>query len=102
MRQQDFTKKEAERLHAQRRLQERYGIALSGKEYKGVIRCITSSTRTNPTATLIERQSQRVSVWLVPFRDTVLKAVFDVNRSEIITFLPHENYTENYNDQLAA
>jgi hypothetical protein len=88
-----LTKKQSERIHAQRRLQERYGLSVSGREYKGIIRLIANSTRTNPTARLVERQSQRVSVWDVLWEDKTLRAVYDKFRGEIVTFLP---ITEEY------
>lgn len=94
-----FGKKLAKRVHAQRRLEERYGVSLSGKAYKEVVRCITYSTRTNPTANLIERQSQRVSVWEVPYNGNMLKAVYDQYRKEIVTFLP---WTEQCQELIAA
>jgi len=81
-------KKLSERVHAQRRLSERYGISLSGKAYKEIIRLISGSTRTNPTADFIERRSQRVSIWEVPYDGRKLKAVYDQTRREIVTFLP--------------
>ena len=83
-----FTKKQGERIHAQRRLEERYGITLSGKAYKSVVLSIANSTRTNPTARLIERSSQRVSVWEVLYNGEPLRAVYDQYRREIVTFLP--------------
>ncbi len=94
-----MTKKQSERAHAQRRLVERYGISLSGREYKNVVRLIANSTRTNPTARLIEQQSQRVSVWEVSWQGNNLVAVFDKFRQEIITFLPVEVY---FPDRIAA
>lgn len=94
----EFTKKLAERVHAQARLEELYGISLSGKEYKAVIRSISESTRTNPTARLIERTSQRVSVWEVPYNGQFLKAVYDGKRKEIITF----KQSQNNHEQLMA
>jgi hypothetical protein len=94
-----MTKKQSERAHAQQRLAERYGLVVSGKEYKGIVRLIAESSKTNPTARLIEYQSQRVSVWEVPWNDIMLKAVFDKFRQEIVTFLPLQS---NYVEQMAA
>ena len=65
----------------------------------GIVCIIANSTRSIPTATLLERQSQRVSVWALPYNGTLLKAVYDCFHNEIITFL---TFTQQNEELMAA
>jgi hypothetical protein len=40
------------------------------------------------TATFLQRESNRVTMWSIDYRDRKLLAVYDTSRQTIITFLP--------------
>ena len=79
-----LTKSQAERRHARRRAQERYGLEFNGTMNKAIIAQIQSGK-----ATFVEKQSHRVSVWDVQIEDGALaRIVYDRERKQVVTFLP--------------
>lgn len=79
-----FTKKQAERIHAQRRLAERFGN-ISVKDVKQAIKSGQSK--------FIKAQSNRVIHRAVEIHGVKMIAVWDKRRKEVITVL-YENYNE--------
>lgn len=75
-------KDKQQRQHAKFRALQHFGVDLSNKEYDDLVSQIT-----NGTAKFIEKQSDRVSVFLVVMRGTAVKAIFDKKRNTIVTFL---------------
>lgn len=78
------TKSISERIHAKRRAFERYGLSLVKRDIQEICRQIEA----RKDASLISRQSLRVSHWEVLFRNTTLHVVYDKRRDMVITFLP--------------
>jgi len=79
-------KKSAQRIHFRRRSLQRYGISLGSEEQKeiaGIIR--------NGKALFVSRISARLSVFMVYYRDTELKVVYDSFRHSLATALPLED-----------
>ncbi|HEX7277887.1 MAG TPA: hypothetical protein VF244_10975 [Acidimicrobiales bacterium] len=77
------TKRDAERLHARIRARERYGIELGEASRSAIIRSIQTGT-----STIVERQTNRVSVHDVDLDGQVVRVVYDRARKELVTFLP--------------
>lgn len=80
-----FTKKEAQKLHALKRLKERYGIEQNSKFLGEIIGKIK-----NGEATLLEKQSNRVFVCKLEINNLDYFVVYDNNRESVVTFLTAE------------
>lgn len=78
------------RSHAKRRAAERYGIFLGKEEQGRIVKDIQEGK-----ATLLEKQSLRVSVWEVKVEGKIIPVCFDKKRQAIITCLPQE-YMNNF------
>ena len=78
-----LTKSQAERQHARRRASERYGIDFNSHSNKALITQIQ-----NGTATFVQKQSHRISVWDVWIQGVTARVVYDKDRKQIVTFLP--------------
>ncbi len=76
-------KKEAQRIHFEKRSLQRVGIILNRKE---IIRKIH-----NQELEFIERQSNRVSLFRLIHEGTAYKVVYDKERKQIVTIL-YENW----------
>lgn len=85
MRHQNMTKKEAQRLHSIGRGAERYGMKLSGTDLGKICGLIQTSQ-----STLVEKQSNRISVHLVTYNGEQIPVVYDKKRKSIATVLPKE------------
>ena len=73
------------RIHAKRRLSERYGIAVNRVGLAEIVILIQSGK-----AKFLERQSNRVTVWDVTFRGQQIRVVYDTHRHAVVTALPVE------------
>jgi len=71
------------RIHAKRRLSERYGIAVDRVGLAEIVILIQAGK-----SRFVERQSNRVTVWDVPFRGQVVRVVYDTMRHAVVTALP--------------
>lgn len=76
-------KRKCQIKHAKKRAVQRYGLELSRIDVAQIIETIQRNG-----AQFIERQSNRVTVWSVPFEDRNLKVVYDKMRKSIVTCLP--------------
>ena len=76
-------KKLSERVHAKRRLVERYGLELNRRELRELVSQIQEAK-----ATHIETQSNRVSLWRVSHGTIEIVVVYDKKRGTIVTALP--------------
>jgi len=87
MRRRKRSKKTQQTLvrHAGLRAAQRYGIFFGNEENDEAVRQIQRGE-----ATLIEKQSIRVSVWKVVIHDKEIPVCYDANRKSIITCLPPE------------
>lgn len=82
-------KKKAQKIHASRRLEQRYGIdGFSG--ISEAIRKIQSGE-----AEFIKRHSLRVTIWAIQMDNQEVIAVYDKQRKMIMTFLPDRSRLED-------
>lgn len=65
---------------------ERYGERINRHDIREIVGMIRSGDIKQ--ATRIEKQSLRVSVWVVVFRSKEMKVVYDSKRATIVSFLP--------------
>lgn len=101
------TKKDNERFHATRRLDERYGLRLT-QYMRDFFRCAVKSNG----AFFVRRQSNRVSIFDIVYRvhagDTddpfrvgevvTIRFAYDRNRREVITMLPRDEEEQELQD----
>ncbi len=82
------TKKKMQMQHAKRRAVERFGLHLRPDAYEELRLMVR---RPEPgKAVFLKRQSNRVTVWALFFKDRWLAAVYDSHRKTIVTILPEE------------
>ena len=79
-----MNKEQSQRIHARKRLRERFGIAISEEQYAQLVRNIQNSSK----ATFIRRQSQRVTLWEIEIEKKIMVAVYDKWRKTIVTCFP--------------
>ncbi len=72
-----------EREHAKLRLHQRYGIVTNRFGLAELVKEIQAGR-----ATFVQRQSNRVTVFDVPFRGQTVRCVYDKMRHSIVTALP--------------
>jgi hypothetical protein len=80
-----MTKSESLRRHAKKRARERYQLDINKFAYKSLVDDILSGR-----AQKIERQTHRVTTYLIQIEGAQYPIAFDKLRKEIITFLPQE------------
>lgn len=76
-------KKLAQRVHAKRRAEQRYGISMNRDSLRQLIVQIQAGK-----ARVLERQSLRVSVLELCIDGNPIPLVYDHKRKTIVTFLP--------------
>ncbi len=79
------TKCHAERIHAKRRAEERYGVTLNKHDYKEISKSIMRGEQA-----VLKRQSLARTIYLIDYQGQQLKAVYDKKRHQVVTFLPIE------------
>ena len=77
------SKASCQRRHAKRRAQERYGLTLNRAELERLVRRIQHGE-----ATVLERQSHRISVFGLIVQGVSVRVVYDAKRKTIVSFLP--------------
>lgn len=78
-----FTKADGERIHAGRRLWERYQIVYTDQLRNSLIKCIK-----NGNSSVSTKSSNRKIIHHLIHSGTMLILVYDKKRGEIVTFLP--------------
>ncbi len=78
------SKKIGQRIHAKRRCFARYGISITSRQIKQIVRKIQLQI----DATMLHRVSNRRSIWKVYYLELEIIVVYDSGRSNIATFLP--------------
>jgi hypothetical protein len=76
------TKKRCQQIHAANRARERFGINLSQNDQQEICRMIRDGE-----ASFVRKDSNRVSVFDVLFKEYVIRAVYDKHRHSIATVL---------------
>lgn len=84
----------AQREHFKRRIAERCGITVNRHTYRDIIEAIQDNR-----ATFVEKQSNRISVWLLEVQGVQVKVVYDKQRKTLVTALTPEMDT-NLRDEL--
>ena len=74
-----------QRVHAKKRLYERYGFEVNRQEYKEICEKVRSND-----GWFLKRLTGRLSLWLVCFKGEYLFTVYDKHRKQITTFLTLE------------
>lgn len=74
-----------QRIHAKRRLYERYGFDVNKTEYEKICNKIKSND-----GWYLKKLTNRLSLWLVLFKEEYLFTVYDKHRGQIATFLTLE------------
>lgn len=82
-----MTKAESQRIHAHRRLIERFGIYISNEGYQNIIMMIQSTPRPD-SIVFLDRTNARLTRWLVEYDSKKMVCVYDKRRKTIVTFLP--------------
>ena len=72
--------------HAYHRLKQRYGLTMSRALHAEIVECIQKGN-----AEVLEKQSNRVSLFMVEVRNTEIKIVYDKIRKQVITVLPQDD-----------
>lgn len=83
------SKKKCQQKHVMRRARERFSIHLSESDYLAIVDLIQDNK-----GIFIERQSHRITVWLVKYNGTNMIAVYDKERGTIATVLPLHYYKD--------
>lgn len=83
--------------HANRRCKERFGVSLKKEEQQEVIKLIQRHE-----AVFVERQSNRITVWDVLYKNTDMRVVYDTSRKVIVTVLFRERERIDENGQGSA
>ena len=78
-----MNKKKASTVHLKRRFYERYNLEITNQDIKEMVRKIQ-----NQQAEFIERQSNRITIWKLQFRDKDYTIVYDKVRKSIVTVFP--------------
>lgn len=82
----------AQRIHAKRRASERYGLDLNKEKYDQLCEFARS-------ATVLERQSNRLTVRRIMMDGSPIRVVYDASRHQIVTFLPQKR--RDFEDDLS-
>lgn len=81
-------KDRAQRVHAKRRIEERFGLTLNRQTYFHLVKRIQTGR-----ATFIGRQTNRVKLYEIEYQGVVMRVVYDNIRHNIVTFLPQKGGT---------
>ena len=82
-----LSKSQSQRIHAKSRAISRYDIDFNREDLNQIVSLIQKGK-----GILVERQSLRITIWLVKYKNEILYTVYDSTRKNIVTFLPIEDY----------
>lgn len=94
--QHTVNKSQAQRIHAKRRAEERYGLALNRQDLRDVADSIQRGD-----AVHVQTTSNRTSVHDVKHKGIKVRVVYDRIRHNVVTFLPLGDNTNTSVAQLA-
>jgi len=78
-----------QRNHSKRRFRQRYGIDFNQQMRQEFRRLIQSNQ-----CVLVEKQSNRISIWDVTYEGNVYRIVYDKQRKNVVTVLPELQITK--------
>ena len=87
-----MSKKTCQRIHAKRRLEERFGLTINRHQMRELVQQIHAGR-----AEHLETQSNRISIKAIMLNDRKIAVVYDCSRQTIVTFLPQEALEEYEN-----
>lgn len=79
-----MSKQKQIKRHLRKRLNQRFETRLTKDLHNNIVRQIQKGL-----AEFVERQSNRVTLWLVEIEGETIKAVYDSKRKQIVTVLFH-------------
>lgn len=93
-------KKQNQEAHAIKRIRERYGFKLDHRDYKNL--CGLIKQKDGSGSEYIGKQSNRLTLHRLTYRDTTLVVVYDRIRHQVVTALPPDckelqDYADQYN-----
>lgn len=87
-----LTKLQSQRIHAKRRIEQRFGIQINRHDIREIVNLIQTNR-----AKFIEKQSNSRSLFSLVFKDNLLYVIYDKTRKNICTFLTEEMIKERRN-----
>lgn len=81
-----MSKRDAQKSHFRRRVFERYSLQINEGEYDFLVSRIRKNDKA--VVTFLTKQSNRLSVHLINYRNTEFVAVYDKLRKSLVTALP--------------
>jgi hypothetical protein len=85
------TKRESQIYHAKKRARQRFGLNLSEHQLEELARDVQAQK-----FKFLERQSQRITVWLATIEEMEVVVVYDNKRQSVTTLIPYEWWKENH------
>jgi hypothetical protein len=92
MRDHQFSKSQAQRVHARKQFRRRKNINFTDALHDEAVNRIRNG---DPGVRLVERSSNRVSIWQVVVEGRDCRVVYDRKRRNIVTVLP-ERWNADY------
>lgn len=81
-----MSKRDSQKSHFRRRVYERYGLTINEGEYNFLVSCIKSNKK--DVVQFLMRQSNRITVHLLTYKDIQVVGVYDKIRKSLVTALP--------------
>ena len=84
------SKSNTQKYHLRKRFQERYGLNIGKDTIDRFIRMIQKNE-----CNFVEKQSDRISIWDIPYEDNTFRVVYDKCTKNIVTVFPSEKLIIN-------
>jgi hypothetical protein len=81
-----MSKRDTQKSHFRRRVYERYSISINEGEYDFLVSKVRKNDK--EIVTFLMKQSNRITVHLIRYKDTEIVAVYDKLRKALVTALP--------------
>ena len=91
------SKKESQIKHAIKRAKQRFELSLTKTDLIDIVRNIQN----NIDCVFIKKQSNRVSIFIIKYKDQQYRVVYDKERKSIVTFLHLNKSIEEYRDEIS-
>jgi hypothetical protein len=79
-------KRDSQRSHFRRRVYERYSLSINEGEYDFLVSKVRKNDK--EIVTFLMKQSNRITVHVIHYKDTDIVAVYDKLRKTLVTALP--------------
>lgn len=91
------SKKESQIKHAIKRAKQRFDLCLTKQNLIEIVRNIQN----NIDCVFIKKQSNRISLFVITYKDQQYRVVYDKERKSIVTFLHLHKSIEEYRDEIS-